>query len=193
MKRFLTIGAAALLASSAAMAQSSAARGVFGLGLTSGGDTLATVVFTDGSTESIKAGGLVHVFGGVEFRASPQVTMQINGGYQVDNTGGASNGSLRFSRYPIEVLAHYQINPAFRLGGGARFVTSPKIRGSGVLSGTDLDFENTTGVVFEGEYLVTPSIGLKLRGVAEKYKPSIGGPSADGNSIGFYFTWYIGG
>lgn len=192
MKRFLTIGAAALLASGAVMAQSSA-RGVLGLGLTTGGDTLATVVFTDGSTESIKAGGLVHVFGGVEFRASQQVTMQINGGYQVDDTSGASNGSLRFSRYPIEVLAHYQINPAFRLGGGARFVTSPKIRGSGVLSGTNLDFDNTTGVVFEGEYLVTPSIGLKLRGVAEKYKPSNGGPSADGNQIGFYFTWYIGG
>ncbi|MFO1218112.1 MAG: hypothetical protein U1E89_07060 [Burkholderiaceae bacterium] len=178
------------MASGAAMAQTSA-RGLLGMGLTTGGDTLATVVFTDGTTESIKAGGLVHVFGGVEFRATPQVTMQLNGGYQVDDTSRGSNGSLRFSRYPIEVLAHYQLNPAFRLGGGLRLVNSPKIRGSGVLSGTGLDFESTTGAVFEGEYLVTPNIGLKLRGVSETYKPKNGSPSADGNHIGFYFTWYI--
>lgn len=191
MKHIVTIGLAALLASSGALAQQSSARGVFGIGLTTGGDTLASVVFTDGSTQDIKAGGLVHLFGGVEFRASQQVTMQVNVGYQVDDTGGASNGSLRFSRYPIEALVHYQLNPNFRLGGGARFVNSPKVAGSGVLSGINLEFDNTTGVVVEGEYLVTPSIGLKLRAVSEKYKPAAGGPSADGNHVGFYFSWYL--
>lgn len=191
MKHLITVGLSALLACSGALAQQSSARGVFGAGLTTGGDTLASVVFTDGSSQDIKAGGLVHLFGGVEFRASPQVTMQVNIGYQVDDTGGASNGSLRFSRYPIEALVHYQLNPIFRLGGGVRFVNNPKVAGSGVLSGINLEFDNTTGVVVEGEYLVTPSIGLKLRAVSEKYKPAAGGPSADGNQVGFYFSWYL--
>jgi hypothetical protein len=191
MKHVITVGLAALLACGGALAQQSAARGVFGIGLTTGGDTLASVVFTDGSSQDIKAGGLVHLFGGVEFRASQQVTMQVNVGYQVDDTGGASNGSLRFSRYPIEALAHVQLNPNFRLGGGVRFVNSPKVAGSGVLSGVNLEFDNTVGAVVEGEYLVTPSIGLKLRAVSEKYKPAAGGPSADGNQVGFYFSWYL--
>lgn len=191
MKHLITVGLSALLACGGASAQQSSARGVFGAGLTTGGDTLASVVFTDGSSQDIKAGGLVHLFGGVEFRASQQVTMQVNIGYQVDDTGGASNGSLRFSRYPVEALVHYQLNPNFRLGGGVRFVNNPKVAGSGVLSGINLEFDNTTGVVVEGEYLVTPSIGLKLRAVSEKYKPAAGGPSADGNQVGFYFSWYL--
>lgn len=191
MKPFITVGLAALLASGGALAQQSGARGVFGIGLTTGGDTLASVVFTDGSSQDIKAGGLVHLFGGVEFRASPQVTMQVNVGYQVDDTSGASNGSLRFSRYPIEALVHYQLNPQFRVGGGVRFVNNPKVAGSGVLSGVNLEFDNTTGAVVEGEFIVTPSIGLKLRAVSEKYKPAAGGPSADGNQVGFFFSWYL--
>jgi len=191
MKPIVIVGLAALLACGGAHAQQSSARGVFGIGLTTGGDTLASVVFTDGSSQDIRAGGLVHLFGGVEFRATQQVTMQVNVGYQVDDTSGASNGSLRFSRYPIEALAHVQLNPNFRLGGGVRFVNNPKVAGSGVLSGVNLEFDNTTGVVIEGEYLVTNNIGLKLRAVSEKYKPANGGPSADGNHVGFYFSWYL--
>src|SRR5262245_28206956 len=108
----------------AAQAQERSVRGVLGLGLTGGGDTLATVVYTDGSTDSIKAGGLVHVFGGAEFSLGSAVTMQATIGYHVDETSGASNGSLRFSRYPVELLGHFQVAPQVRLGGGARFINN---------------------------------------------------------------------
>jgi hypothetical protein len=60
-----------------------------------------------------------------------------------------------------------------------------------VLSGIAIDYGSTTGGVIEGEYLVTPNIGLKMRFVGEKYTPSAGGPSADGNHVGFYFNWYL--
>lgn len=165
-------------------------RGILGVGITSGGDTLASVTFTNGDTEDVKGGGLIHIYGGAEFRISPQVSVQGTFGYHVSDTSSASNGSLRFSRYPLELLAHYQINDKVRLGGGARFVNDAKVAGSGVLSAINVDYGSTTGLVLEGEYLVTQRIGLKLRTVSEKYKPA-GGPSADGNHIGFYFNWYL--
>jgi len=170
-------------------AQERTVRGVLGLGLTGGGDTLATVVYTDGSTDSIKGGGLVHVYGGAEFRLGTQVTMQATVGYHVDETSGGSDGSLRFSRYPIELLAHYHVTPQVKLGGGARIVNSAKIDSRGVLSGARFDFDSTVGAVIEGEWMVSPSIGLKLRYVSEKYKAL--GVSADGNHAGFYFSWYL--
>jgi hypothetical protein len=189
MKKLILTSALVLAGIGSVQAQERTVRGVLGVGVTGGGDTLATVVFTDGSTDSIKAGGLVHVYGGAEFRLGEQVTMQATIGYHVDETNGASNGSLRFSRYPIELLAHYQVAPNVRLGGGARFVNNAKIDSRGVLSGARVDFDSTVGAVIEGEYLVTPNIGLKLRAVNEKYKA--GGVSVDGNHVGFYFSWYI--
>lgn len=189
MKKLL-IGIALLCAGIVnAQAQERTVRGVLGIGATGGGDTLATVIYTDGTTDSIKAGGLVHVFGGAEFRVGPQFTVQATVGYHVDETSGASNGSLRFSRYPIELLGHFQVAPQFRLGGGARFVSSAKIDSRGVLAGSRIDFDSTVGGVVEGEWLVTPSIGLKLRYVSEKYKAN--GVSVDGNHGGFYFSWYL--
>ena len=182
---------AVLATATAAQAQERNVRGIVGLGLTLGGDTLATVTYFDGTTDSIKAGGMVHLYGGAEFRISPQLTMQATVGYHVDNTNGNSNGTLRFSRYPVELLAHYQINDKVRLGGGARLVNSAKLGSSGVLSGLDVSFNSTVGVVLEGEYMIAPQLGLKLRGVSEKYEPNGGGSSVDGNHIGFYGSWYF--
>ncbi len=185
----LILSTALACAALGAQAQERTVRGVLGMGLTGGGDTLATVVYTDGSTDSIKSGGLVHVFGGAEFRLGQQVTMQATVGYHIDETTGASDGSLRFSRYPIELLAHYHVAPNFKLGGGARFVNNAKIDSRGVLSGARVEFDNTVGAVIEGEWMVTPTIGLKLRYVSEKYEAS--GVSVDANHGGFYFSWYI--
>jgi Outer membrane protein beta-barrel domain len=189
MKRTLITAALALAAAAGAQAQERTVRGVLGVGVTGGGDTLATVVYTDGSTDSIKAGGLVHLYGGAEFRLAPQFTLQANVGYHVDRTSGFSNGSVRFSRTPIELLGHFEVAPSVRLGGGARFVNNAKLDTSGVLSGTRVDFDNTVGAVVEAEWLVLPSLGLKVRYVSERYKAN--GVSVDGNHGGFYVSWYL--
>lgn len=191
VRSILAFCLAATAAVGSAQAQNRGVRGILGVGVTTGGDTLVTVVYSNGASDDIKGGGLVHVYGGVEVPVGPTVSLQGTLGYHVDDTYRGSNGSVRFSRYPLEFLAHAMINPSFRIGGGARFVNSAKVRGSGVLSGLDLDFDSTVGAVAEAEYLVNRSIGLKLRAVAEKYKPSNGGPSADGNHVGFYFNWYL--
>lgn len=174
-----------------ALAQDRGARGILGIGLTTGGDTLVSVAYSDGTTDDVKAGGVVHLYGGVEVPVSPTVSLQATLGYHVDDTYRGSNGSVRFARYPLEFLAHAMINPNVRIGGGARFVNSAKVTGSGVLSGLQGEFDSTVGAVIEGEYLVTRSIGLKLRAVAERYKPKGGGATVDGNHVGFYFNWYL--
>lgn len=192
MKRLFITAVIAMAATGSAQAQQQperAVRGLLGIGVTGGGDSLATVAFTNGTTEDIRAGGLVHVYGGAEFRLGTQVTLQTTIGYHVDDTSSASNGSLRFSRYPAELLVHYQIDNHVRLGGGVRYISSAKIDGRGVLAGNRVDFDSTVGAVIEGEYLVTPNIGLKLRFVNEKYE--VNGVSADGKHGGFYFTWYL--
>jgi hypothetical protein len=60
-----------------------------------------------------------------------------------------------------------------------------------VLSDVAASFDSTVGGVVEGEFLATPNIGIKLRGVAEKYKPEGGGPSIDAGHVGVYFSWYL--
>jgi hypothetical protein len=182
--------AAAAVVSMPSQAQERSVRPVLGAGVSFGGDTLATATFSDGSSEDISSGGLLHIYGGAEFRLTPQASVQATIGYHVDDTRGASNGSLRFSRYPLEVLGHFQLAPQFRLGAGARFVNNAKLAGSGVLGNINVKFDSTVGAVIEGEYFATPNIGFKLRAVSEKYQPSGTGASVDANHLGLYMTWY---
>ncbi|HEY1392247.1 MAG TPA: outer membrane beta-barrel protein [Methylibium sp.] len=188
----LAFAAAALVAAPAAQAQYAPApvRLVIGGGITGGGDRLATVYYNTGNSYDITAGSLIHVFVGGEWRVAPRVSMQANVGYHFDRTD-ASNGSIRFERFPIELLAHYDINPVFRLGGGVRFVTGAKLAGTGAVGG-DIDFQSTTGLVLEGEYMMSSNLGLKLRAVpVEDYTPSGGGSKLNGSHVGFYLTGYF--
>jgi hypothetical protein len=166
-------------------------RVVAGIGLTTGGEKLVTVQYTDGSTDDVKSGGLVHFYLGAEFNIAPQFSLQANAGYHIDDTSGASNGSVRFSRYPIEFLGHYAATPQVRLGGGLRYVPSAKLDGSGVLNFTHIDFKSTTGLVLEGEYLFNPNFGVKLRYVAEDYEAEGGLGSVSGNHGGVYMSFYF--
>ena len=191
MKKHLIGAALALGAACSAHAADGGApfKFVLGAGLTFGGDTLANVQYTDGSTDSIKAGGLLALYGGGEFRVGDAVSVQATIGYHVDDTKAASNGSVKFSRYPVDLLAYYHLSDKFRLGGGAQFVNSPKLKGSGVASNIDISFDSTTGAIVEGEYLFTPKMGLKLRAVSEKFKAN--GISSNGNHIGVMFNFYL--
>ena len=163
---------------------------VLGAGITGGGSTLATVTYTNGNTQDIKAGGLVMLYGGVETRIGELVRLQATFGYHIDDTN-ASNGRVRFSRYPLDVLAYYPLSDKVRLGAGAQFVNNPKLKGSGVASGVNQEYDSTVGFVVEGEYLFTPMFGLKLRGVSERYKESNTGVSVNGNHIGLLFNVYF--
>lgn len=193
MKKVLLVAALTLAAVFNAQAAEPAKpfKLVLGAGLTFGGDTLATAQFDDGSSEDIKGGGLVHVYGGVEYRLGDQVSLQATVGYHVDNTKAASNGSLRFSRVPVDLLAYYHVNDKVRLGGGVQIANGPEVKGSGVASGTKIEFDNSTGPVVEGEYLFSPTVGMKLRYVSHTYKVKNTNIEADGNHVGVLFNVYF--
>ena len=147
-----------------------------GVALTGGGDKLASVEYSTGGSRDITAGGLVYVYGGAEFhqKGSP-FGFQATIGYHFDNTS-ADNGDQRFARWPIEAIALYNVAPQFRVGVGARYASSAKFTSDGAGYVGNADFTSHVGAVFLGEWLITPSMGLQLRYVNEKYK--LGGTCA---------------
>lgn len=157
---------------------------VLGFGLTGGGETLITVPFADGSSESISSGGLVHLYGGLRLPVAPRLALQATIGYHVDNVS-ASNGSVRFSRFPVELLGQFDVAPQIRLNGGVRFATGTKVSSSGVASGLDTSFTASPALVLEGEYLFSDNISVALRYVNETYKAP-NGVKIDGNHVGGY-------
>ena len=190
MKKLLLAATLALGASVSVQAADAPFKFLVGFGLTGGGDTLATVPYTDGTSDNIKAGGLFHFYGGAEYRVLDSLALQGTFGYH-SNRSNASNGSLRFDRLPIDALAMYSLTPGWRIGGGAEFVLSPQLKGTGVASDINVKFKNTVGAVVEGEYVFQQSLGVKLRYVAEKYKPKNGGESASGNHVSVMMSYYF--
>jgi len=193
MKKHLLAAALAMGTAFGAQAADADAplRFLVGAGLTFGGDTLATVTFTDGKTENIKGGGFVQLYVGGEYRVGDLVTLQGTVGYHVDDTSAASNGSVRFTRVPVDLLALYRLNDKVRLGAGVQIVNGPELKGSGVASNINLKFKSTTGAILEGEYLFSPKLGAKLRYVAEKFEPENGGAKASGNHLGLMLSYYF--
>jgi hypothetical protein len=159
----------------AATAPSFAAEGiapVIGVSLTGGGKTLVEVEFEEGGSRKISSGGLTHLFGGIEYRdPSGAYAIQTTIGYHFDRVS-ADNGSLSFSRMPLEVLGLFNVNDNIRLGGGlrkalgARFETS----GAGQQFSGDFDMRSTIGFVLQGEYMFGEHSSVFLRYVSEKYK-----------------------
>lgn len=162
---------------------------LFGVGVSGGGDKLASGEYEDGSAATIHAGGRVYLTAGVDYQLLPDLSVQGTINYHVDDAS-AWNGDLRFERYPIELLSYYQPNPVFRVGGGFRYVLSPKLTSSGKAPEANASFDNTKSAVVEAEYFVDPGLGIKLRYVSEKYKTR-GGRIIDGSHVGLSANFYF--
>ncbi len=165
-------------------------RFLVGAGITFGGDRLATAEYEDGGEIDIRAGSMLSLYAGMEYAVSPELALQATVGYHVDNAT-ADNGDIRFSRYPVELLALYKVSPTWRIGGGARFVNSPKLSSSGAGYIGNFKFDNTVGAVLEAEYATSPKWGVKVRYVAEKYEEKVSGGKTDGNHVGVLLNYYF--
>jgi hypothetical protein len=162
---------------------------VVGVGASGGGDELASARYPDGTTAHIHAGGLVYLTAGVDYHLLPELSLQGTINYHVDSAE-TRHGDVRFERFPIELIAYYQPNPAFRIGGGVRYTMSPKLTGSAVGEGRDVSFDNTTSAVVEAEYFQDADIGVKLRYVHETFKAP-GLKQVDGSHVGLSVNFYF--
>ncbi len=161
-----------------------------GGGLTAGGDRLVTARYINGSDESLRGGGTIQVHGGVEFKVAPSLTMALSIGYHVDAID-TFWGSTWFARVPIEGLAHFQFDRNWRVGGGIRYAIDPTLSSDGFAPDVDEHFRSQVAPVVEIEYLFNPRLGLKLRGVSERYKSKVGLPTVDGDHVGLILNFYF--
>lgn len=165
-------------------------------GLTFGGDRLATAVFTNGESENIDAGELIQIGGGLLWNLPDSlVSVGLSLNYHTDSST-AENGEVEFTRYPIELLAHYRFAQDWRVGGGLRYVVSPEFEGHiDFVTNETVKFDNALGLVLELGYAVTENFRVNARYVREEYDlksrtvngfdQSIAGvPSVDGSHFG---------
>ena len=161
-----------------------------GMGFTGGGDDIATVRYTNGDKGDVTFGSLIQMGAGYDYRINDQISFQGSINYHVSSEG-ADNGSVRFTRVPMELIVYFNVSPQWRLGAGARHVSSAKISSSGVANVGNYKFDSTLGTVVEAEYAMGRNVGVKLRYVAEKYEIAGFNGKADGNHIGIFGNYYF--
>ena len=198
MKKIIFAVALAIASLGAAQAQSESQppaekqmHFLVGMGFTFGGDKLATAQYENGTNVDIRAGALVAFTAGIDYRVNPEFSFQGTIGYHTDRAG-ASNGDITFSRIPMELLAYYHVSPQWRIGGGARYVSSVELSSSGAGSGAgNFEFKNTLSPVIEAEYMMNPKLGFKVRYVSEKFEEKTSSQKIDASHIGLFGTYYF--
>lgn len=191
--RGLPMAALGVLLAGTAVAQTTSyapvdMRPYMAIGLTGGGDKIATFDFTDGSSDTVNAGELFEVRAGVHWRISELFSLRGSLGYHVSSSS-ARNGSFRFERFPVELTGLFQASQRLRVGLGVRKATGARARSSGAAAGLDADFTASTGVLGEFEYFYTPNYSLYGRYVDESYTSQ--GVRYNGNHVGMGINIYF--
>lgn len=164
-----------------------------GGGLTAGGDKLTTTQYVTGETENLHAGSLFDLRAGLDFRmVNSDISLQGVIAYHFDRSN-ANNGSVDFSRTPIEFLVQWHVNDKWAVAGGLRKALEAKYNGvdAGTQFGGDQKYSSSTGWILEGEFAITPKVGLKARYVNEEYTGKITGQKVDGSHFGLLAVYYF--
>lgn len=165
------------------------------LGFDFGGETLVTVQFTDGSTQSIKANQGFYLGAGASILVTDSQDIEVEGSvsYKEDFIT-ASNGDVTFSRFPLDALVFYRFPEHIRVGGGLTYHLNPKLSSSGLPNNINLGFKNALGLVLQVEYLLppwsprTPKMSVGARFTMLDYETSRGGATAKSNGVGVTFS-----
>ena len=167
-------------------ARASAAGVYFEGGVHLGGDTLLEVGLTDGSTEKIKAGGLISLAVGWHMAVTETMNARLSLGYKEDSIT-ADNGEITFSRTPLDFLLFTQ-NGAWMLGGGLTYHMSPKFSADAAVIGLlgTVKMDDSLGFVLAADYNTKGIFDREwyLGGRLTIIDYEVGGESISGNSIG---------
>ena len=190
MKKFVcgaVLTAALMSAVPAAQAAEPAKRGGFlgQLDLDFGGDDVATLAFTNGDTQNVKAGQGLGLGLGGWFRPVESVPFELQGilGYKVVWTA-ADNADIKMTRTTLQLNGIYRFANDWYAGGGYTMHMGPKLDGDGFFE--DFEFDDANGFTFE--------VGWKWVGLhytSMEYSAP-GYEDADASNIGIRFT-YRGG
>ncbi len=126
---------------------------IVSMGLTGGGDTIATYqveYLGEIDDTPVKLGGNFFIFGGARiFWPASRIGVLLQGGAFVGGIGGYEE-SVDLTRWPIEALGFYEAGP-LSLGVGVTHHLSPTFEEKGLLN-RRIDFEDATGIVVQAEY-----------------------------------------
>lgn len=167
-------------------------RFLLGASLTFGGERLVTAGHQDEIDMDIRAGGSVALTAGVDYRVNNTLSLQATLGYHIaTNSFFDPLGDVRFRRYPIELLAYYQVCQSWRLGGEVRYLSNPTLKADGWYGGQEVSFDNTVSAVAEAEYSMGRHVGLKVRYVHETIKGKELINKVDGSHVGIFASYYF--
>jgi hypothetical protein len=180
-----------------------------GIGYSSGGDTILPVTVTvknASSTqyhEDISAGAGAEARAGLAFRPQGSAfSVRGSVGVHNDQSNGIDNDQAFFRRYPIEVQAVWHPGERWSMGLGARKATRAVfgLNNATIVSGSTTytnvtvreQFSSSVGLVMEGEWAATPSWGLSLRYVRERFKTQDANPqTVNGDHLGLATQFYF--
>ena len=178
----LVLGGVDVQASAADVSRGSS--GHFGfvgeLDLEFGGDDIAEVQFTNGSTQTVKAGqGGTLAIGGHYRPANSDFDFSATVGYKFVTTA-ASNADIGVDRVVFKALVIYDPANSWWVAAGPVWHDGTKFHGDGFVS--DIKFDDAVGFTAQAGW---KWIGLTYTNMEYKFR----GIKVDGSSIGLSLTW----
>jgi hypothetical protein len=134
-------------------------------GVEYGGDKLLEVLFTNGSTQTIRAGqgGYIALGGQLEFGKIKNLMFRATIGIKY-NTTAADNANIRLTRIPINGLVYWKINQGFRLGAGISTHQSIRFRGDGFFPDANLKSNLGTRLEFGYKWVAITYTAIRYKG-----------------------------
>ena len=191
-KSIRTLALLSVLSGMSYTAQAVEVRGLFNMGYDLGGDKLVTGIYTSGNSESVDANKGMYFGGGISLvydQAGTKET-QFTLNYHFDETNTYADGGVKYSATTFDAVQVFNVNQA-SFGVGLTYHMSPKVTGTGVVSG-NVQFDDAVGMIFQMGYRLSDRSTIGMRYTNIKYKFA-GSPDADGSGLGFFFNFGFGG
>lgn len=166
-------------------------KGVVGIGLDFGGDTLATAVYTDGSTTDVKANnGLAINGGGVMIIDSYETQATI--GYKFSGPA-AKNGSITWDTVPVELIQFLRASNV-RIGLGFSYQINPKLVIDIPGTSQTYNYDNALGTIAQIGWAPVNmpfSIDLRYTAITYKQRNASNAEEKNGNVLGIYSSFFF--
>ncbi len=147
-----------------------------------GGDSVATLSFTNGDTQDVEAGQGITLGAGVYWRQYDEQGIEVRGklGYKLVTTA-ATNADITLTRIVSELTSGYRFGSGIWVGGGLVHHSNIKFDADGF--GENIDFDNATGYTIEvgWRWLSASYTGMD-------YKDT-NGNDYDASNFGVSFNW----